>query len=300
MTKYHTPVLLDECLEGLNIKPDGIYLDVTYGAGGHSKPILKRLNAKGHLYGFDKDEDVRRNLEDDENFTFIHSDFRFIDKFLRYYGTVKVNGVLADLGVSSHQLDDHSRGFGYKTKGQLDMRMNKQSKVTASHVVNTYEEAVLADIFSSYGEVRNSKTLARKISERRRIKHFSEIEDFIDFLSAVSIGSRPRYLAQVFQAIRIEVNDEFGALAKMLETVMEALVPGGRLVVISYHSLEDRIVKKFMKTGNVKGDFIFDDYGHRFVTFDLINKKVIVPKEEELLVNPRSRSAKLRIAEKRM
>jgi len=298
MTKYHTPVLLDECLEGLEIKKEGIYIDVTYGAGGHSKPILKQLNAKGHLYSFDKDEDVRRNLVEADNFTFIHSDFRFIGRFLDYYGLTHVNGVLADLGVSSFQFDTRERGFGYMVGGDLDMRMNQGSGLTAADILNTYQQSQLLFIFSKYGEVRNSKTLSNRIIERRRTKSFTDIQDFIAFLSGVSMGNQSRYLAQVFQALRIEVNDEMASLEKMLTDVSESLTSGGRLVVMSYHSLEDRIVKKFMKSGNVRGERTQDDYGKSTSPFKVINKKVIMADKSEQSRNPRSRSAKLRIAEK--
>ncbi len=298
MTKYHTPVLLEECLEGLSIRPNGIYVDVTYGAGGHSKPILNRLDAKGHLYSFDKDEDVRRNLVQADNFTFIRSDFRFIRRFLRYYNVSAIDGLLADLGVSSFQLDTHDRGFGYMAGGNLDMRMNSGGNLSAASVLNTYGEEDLLRILSDYGEVRNSKTLARAIINRRAKQPFDQIQDFIDFLSTLSMGSRSRYFAQVFQAIRIEVNDEMGALETMLNMSKEFLKPKGRLVVMSYHSLEDRIVKRFMKSGNVQGHIEPDDYGRQLVPFKLINKKIIIAGAEELERNPRARSAKLRIAEK--
>ncbi len=298
MTKYHTPVLLDECLQGLEIKPEGIYIDVTFGAGGHSKPILKQLNAKGHLYSFDKDEDVRRNLVEADNFTFIHSDFRFIGRFLDYHGLTHVNGVLADLGVSSFQFDTRGRGFGYMAGGDLDMRMNQSSGLTAADILNTYQHSQLLFIFSKYGEVRNSKTLSTRIIERRRTKSFTDIQGFIAFLSGVSMGNQSRYLAQVFQALRIEVNDEMASLEKMLTDVSDSLASGGRLVVMSYHSLEDRIVKKFMKSGNVQGERTQDDYGKSTSPFKLINKKVIMADDAEQRRNPRSRSAKLRIAEK--
>jgi len=298
MTKYHTPVLLQECLDGLSIRPNGVYVDVTYGAGGHSKPIVKRLDAKGHLYSFDKDEDVRRNLVQADNFTFIRSDFRFIRRFLRYYNVSAIDGLLADLGVSSFQLDTHDRGFGYMAGGNLDMRMNSGAKISAATVLNEYGESDLLRLLSDYGEVRNSKTLARAIISRRRKQPFDQIQDFIDFLSNLSIGSRARYYAQVFQAIRIEVNDEMGALETMLNVALDFLKPEGRLVVMSYHSLEDRIVKRFMKSGNINGHIEPDDFGRQHVPFKLINKKVIIAGDDELERNPRARSAKLRIAEK--
>lgn len=298
MTNYHTPVMLQECLEGLNINPSGTYIDVTYGAGGHSKPILNRLDAKGHLYSFDKDEDVRRNLVNAANFTFIHADFRYIHRFLRYYNVSKVDGILADLGVSSFQLDTSDRGFGYMSGGELNMRMNKGATITAATILNTYPESDLVAIFSEYGEVRNSKTLARRIVSRRKVNKFVTIQDFIEFLSDLILGQRSRYLAQVFQALRIEVNQEMTALQSLLELSVDILKPGGRLVVMSFHSLEDRIVKRFMKSGNVAGDIERDMYGKPNVPFKLINKKVIVASEEELELNSRSKSAKLRIAEK--
>lgn len=298
MTKYHTPVLLQECLDGLSIKPNGIYVDVTYGAGGHSIPILNRLDAKGHLYSFDKDEDVRRNLVQADNFTFIRSDFRFIHRFLRYYNVKAIDGLLADLGVSSFQLDTHDRGFGFVAGGSLDMRMNSGANLSAASVLNSYGESDLLRLFSEYGEVRNSKTLSKAIVNRRNKKQFTQIQDFIDFLSTLTIGSKARYYAQVFQALRIEVNDEMGALETLLKSAVDFLNPGGRLVVMSYHSLEDRIVKRFMKTGNIQGTMTRDEFGRQSVPLKLINKKIIMAGADELEQNPRARSAKLRIAEK--
>lgn len=290
--------MLQECLDGLNINPSGIYIDVTFGAGGHSIPILNRLDANGHLYSFDKDEDVRRNLVDAANFTFIHADFRYIHRFLRYYNISNVDGILADLGVSSFQLDSSGRGFGFVSGGELNMRMNKGASITAANILNTYAETDLVKMFSEYGEVRNSKTLARRIAARRKVQKFSTIQDFLEFISDLVLGQRSRYLAQVFQALRIEVNQEMDALQILLETSLDCLKPGGRLVVMSYHSLEDRIVKRFMKSGNVKGEIERDDYGKSHVPFKLVNKKVIVAGDTELELNPRSRSAKLRVAEK--
>ena len=298
MTNYHTPVMLQECLDGLKINPSGIYIDVTFGAGGHSIPILNRLDANGHLYSFDKDEDVRRNLVDAANFTFIHADFRYIYRFLRYYNISNVDGILADLGVSSFQLDSSGRGFGFVSGGELNMRMNKGGAATAANILNTYTEIDLVKMFSEYGEVRNSKTLARRIAARRKAQKFSTIQDFLESISDLVLGQRSRYFAQVFQALRIEVNQEMDALQILLETSLDCLKPGGRLVVMSYHSLEDRIVKRFMKSGNVKGEIERDDYGRSNVPFKLVNKKVIVAGDAELELNPRARSAKLRIAEK--
>jgi 16S rRNA (cytosine1402-N4)-methyltransferase len=292
------PVLLQESIEALDIKPQGVYVDVTFGAGGHSRSILEKLDAKGHLYSFDKDEDVRRNLVNAANFTFIHADFRYIHRFLRYYNVSKVDGILADLGVSSFQLDTSDRGFGYMSGGELNMRMNKGATITAATILNTYPESDLVAIFSEYGEVRNSRTLARRIVSRRKVQKFATIQDFIEFLSDLIIGQRSRYLAQVFQALRIEVNQEMTALQSLLEMSVDFLKPGGRLVVMSFHSLEDRIVKRFMKSGNVAGDIERDMYGKPNVPFKLINKKVIVASEEEQELNSRSKSAKLRIAEK--
>lgn len=294
---YHIPVLLQESIDALNIIPDGIYVDATFGAGGHSKPILNSLSAKGHLYGFDQDKDARRNQLQDEKFTFIPANFKYLKRFLRLYEVTGVNGILADLGVSSFQLDEASRGFAYRFDSTLDMRMNQQSKLTAADILNSYSYEQLLNILSTYGEVRNSKQLARSIVERRRSGDFGDTAQFVKFLEQYVMGNYPKYMAQVFQALRIEVNDEMNALIEFLNNVIQVLLPGGRLAVITYHSVEDRIVKNFMKYGNAEGVMSRDAFGKIWRPFDLVNKKIIVPNSEEQSVNPRSRSAKLRIAE---
>jgi len=295
---YHIPVLLDECIDGLSLKEDGTYVDVTFGAGGHSKPILKRLSVNGHLFGFDKDSDARRNLVTASNFTFVHSDYRFIKRYLRYYNVFKVDGILADFGVSSHQLDSDDRGFAHKLEGTLDMRMNKNSQTNAAHILNTYPEEEIHRIMGMYGEVKNARKLAKAIVKRRKQNPFLFTQDFTDFLDQFPQRSRVKYFSQVFQALRIEVNDELGAIRDFLNDTIELLRPGGRLVVMSYHSLEDRIVKRFVKAGNVNGRIVTNDYGVPQVPFRIINKKLIVPGDEEIERNPRARSAKLRIAER--
>ena len=269
---YHVPVLLKESVDGMNIQPDGTYVDVTFGGAGHSREILSRLGEGGRLLGFDQDEDAERNIVDDPRFIFVRSNFRYLHNFLRYHDIEKVDAILADLGVSSHHFDDSERGFSFRFDGALDMRMNKRAGLTAADVVNTYAEERLADIFYLYGELKNS------LFGREREK---------------------KELAKVFQALRIEVNQEMEALKEMLTAATEALKPGGRLVVITYHSLEDRMVKNIMKTGNVEGKTTQDFFGNLQTPFKLVNNKVIVPDEEEIERNPRSRSAKLRIAEKK-
>lgn len=296
---YHNPVLLQECIDALNIKSDGTYVDATFGGGGHSMKILKELDAKGHLFGFDQDEDVLANLPENDNFTFVHHNFRFLKRFLRFHGVKQVDGILADLGVSSHQLNQAERGFSYRFEAELDMRMNQQGDIKAHDILNTYTQEKLQQIFSAYGEVRNAKTLAKAIVEERKQKKLKTIGHFLQMLEPIIRGNRPKYLAQVFQAIRIEVNDEVGALKAFLEDALEVLKPGGRLVIMSYHSLEDRLVKNFMRSGSFGRDFIKDDFGNIYRPFKLITKKAIVPTTEELKSNSRSRSAKLRIGEKK-
>ena len=294
--EYHNPVMGPECIEGLNIQPNGIYVDATFGGGGHSRLILKELK-DGHLYGFDQDEDAIPNIPDDERFTFNHHNFRYMKQFLKLHGVRKVDGILGDLGVSSHQLDEAERGFSFRYDADLDMRMNQQDERKASDILNTYNIGELQNVFSKYGEVRNSKTLAEAIVEERSVRKIKTINDFLTILGPLVRGNRGRYLAQVFQALRIELNDEMGALETFLETSLEILKPGGRLVIETYHSLEDRLVKNFLKTGNVRGEVIKDDFGKIDRPFKLINKKPILPSAEEIKRNPRSRSAKLRIAE---
>lgn len=297
---YHVPVLLQESICGLNLQDGGIYVDVTFGGGGHSREILRRMGKESRLFSFDQDEDAERNIVDDSRFTFVRSNFRYLRNFLRYYGVEEVDGILADLGVSSHHFDDSERGFSFRFDGKLDMRMNRRAGMTAADVVNTYDEERLADVFYLYGELKNSRKLANVLVKARARKPFDTIGDFLEVVKPLYGREREKKeLAKVFQALRIEVNEEMQALKEMLYATTEALKPGGRLVVITYHSLEDRMVKNLMKTGNIEGKADQDFYGNVKTPFRLINNKVIVPADEEILRNPRSRSAKLRIAEKK-
>ena len=297
---YHVPVLLNESVEGMNLQPGGIYVDVTFGGGGHSKEILRRMDEDSHLYSFDQDEDAEKNIVDDNRFTFVRSNFRYLYNFLRYYEVEQVDAVLADLGVSSHHFDDSERGFSFRFDGKLDMRMNKRSGMTAADVVNTYDEERLANIFYLYGELKNSRKLASVIVKARNNQPIVTIGDFLDLVKPLFGREREKKeLAKVFQALRIEVNQEMDALKEMLQAATEMLKPGGRLVVITYHSLEDRMVKNMMKTGNIEGKSTQDFFGNVQTPFKLINNKVIVASDDEVSRNPRSRSAKLRIAEKR-
>jgi 16S rRNA (cytosine1402-N4)-methyltransferase len=298
MSEYHQPVMARECVEGLAIREEGVYVDVTFGGGGHSRLIIEQLGDNGHLYGFDQDEDAKANALEDERFTFVAANFRYLKRFLKLHGVKAVDGILADLGVSSHQFDDASRGFSYRFDHELDMRMNVHDEVTAAKVVNEYSVDYLQQMFSRYGEVRNAKTLAQRIVEQRAVRTISTIGDLLAVVEPIIRGQRHRYLAQVFQAIRMEVNEEVPALKDLLEQALEVLKPGGRLVVISYHSIEDRLVKNFLKTGNIEGQVDKDFYGNIYRPFKLITRKALVPSEEELKHNSRARSAKLRIAEK--
>lgn len=300
-TIYHVPVLLKESVDGLNIDADGCYVDVTFGGGGHSREVLSRLGTEGHLYSFDQDADAEKNAEgfDTEEFTFVRSNFRFLKNFLRYHGVEQIDGLLADLGVSSHHFDDSERGFSFRFEGMLDMRMNQRAGRTAADVVNTYEEKRLADVFYLYGELKQSRKLAAAIVKARQGKRVETIGDFLEIVKPFFRNEREKKeLAKVFQALRIEVNHEMDALREMLNGAKELLKPGGRLVVITYHSLEDRMVKNLMKTGNVEGQEDKDFFGKVNTPFRLVNRQVIVPSDEEMLKNPRSRSAKLRIAER--
>lgn len=297
---YHVPVLLKESVDGMNICPNGTYVDVTFGGGGHSREILSRLEKDGRLLGFDQDEDAERNIVDDPRFIFVRSNFRYLHNFLRYHDIEKVDAMLADLGVSSHHFDDSERGFSFRFDGALDMRMNKRAGLTAADVVNTYAEERLAAIFYLYGELKNSRKLASVIVKARTNGQVKTIGEFLEIVKPLFGREREKKeLAKVFQALRIEVNQEMEALKEMLTAATEALKPGGRLVVITYHSLEDRMVKNIMKTGNVEGKTTQDFFGNLQTPFKLVNNKVIVPDEEEIERNPRSRSAKLRIAEKK-
>ena len=298
-TTYHIPVLLKPSVDGLNIRPDGVYVDVTFGGGGHSREILSRLGKNGRLLSFDQDEDAERNIVADPRFTFVRSNFRYLHNFLRYYDVEQVDGILADLGVSSHHFDDSERGFSFRFEGKLDMRMNKRAGMTASDVVNTYDEERLADLFYLYGELKNSRKLAAALVNARGMQKIETIGHFLDVIKPLFGRERERKeLAKVFQALRIEVNQEMETLKEMLRAAIQALRPGGRLAVITYHSLEDRIVKNIMKTGNISGKMEQDFYGRIQTPLKVVNNKVIVPTEEEVERNPRSRSAKLRIAEK--
>ena len=296
---YHIPVLLKESIDGMNLQPGGVYVDVTFGGGGHSKEILHRGDSSIRLFSFDQDEDAERNIVDDDRFTFVRSNFRYLYNFLRYHGIEQVDGILADLGVSSHHFDDSERGFSFRFDGNLDMRMNKRSGKTAADIVNTYDEERLADIFYLYGELKNSRKLASTIAKARNRKAIVTIGDFLEIVKPLFGREREKKeLAKVFQALRIEVNQEVESLKEMLLSAMEMLNPGGRLVVITYHSLEDRMVKNIMKTGNIEGKTIQDFYGNSQTPFKLVNK-VIIASDDEVKRNPRSRSAKLRIAEKK-
>lgn len=300
-TVYHVPVLLKESVDGLNIDAEGCYVDVTFGGGGHSREVLSRLGAEGHLYSFDQDADAEKNAEgfDTERFTFVRSNFRFLKNFLRYHGVEQIDGLLADLGVSSHHFDDCERGFSFRFEGMLDMRMNQRAGRTAADVVNTYEEKRLADVFYLYGELKQSRKLAAAIVKARQGKRVETIGDFLEIVKPFFRNEREKKeLAKVFQALRIEVNHEMDALREMLNGAKELLKPGGRLVVITYHSLEDRMVKNLMKTGNVEGQEDKDFFGKVNTPFRLVNRQVIVPSDDEMVKNPRSRSAKLRIAER--
>lgn len=297
---YHIPVLLKESVDSMNIYPNGIYVDVTFGGGGHSREILSRLNNGGRLLGFDQDEDAEQNIVDNPHFTFVRSNFRYLRNFLRYHHIEGVDAILADLGVSSHHFDDSERGFSFRFEGLLDMRMNKRAGATAADVINTYEEEHLADIFYLYGELKNSRKLASVIVKARNVQHIKTIGEFLEIIKPLfGREKEKKELAKVFQALRIEVNQEMEALKEMLLAAIDALKPGGRLVVITYHSLEDRMVKNIMKTGNVEGKVEQDFFGNIQTPFRLINNRVIVPNQEEIERNPRSRSAKLRIAEKK-
>lgn len=297
---YHVPVMLSESLEGLAIRPSGTYVDVTFGGGGHSREILSRLDGTGKLYGFDQDADAEHNIPADGRFTFVRSNFRYLYNFMRYYGEAgAVDGLLADLGVSSHHFDDKERGFSFRFDGALDMRMNTRAGRTAADIVNTYSEEALADLFYLYGEVKVARKLASLLVRTRASRKIETIGDFLETIRPFTGKDKEKkFLAQVFQALRIEVNDEMRALKEMLRQALQVLKPGGRLAVITYHSLEDRLVKNFLKTGNFEGKSEQDFFGNFKSPFKLVNNKVIVPSEEEIERNPRSRSAKLRIAEK--
>ena len=296
---YHVPVLLDESINGLGLKPGGIYVDVTFGGGGHSREILKRLGAEGHLFSFDQDADAERNILPNPNFTFVRSNFRYLKNWMRYYEVEQIDGLLADLGVSSHHFDDESRGFSFRFDAPLDMRMNKSAGLTAADILNNADESRLADIFFLYGELKQSRRMAAAIVKARAQNTISTTQDLLNIVNPFFAREREKKdMAKLFQALRIEVNQEMSALRDMLMAASELLRPGGRLSVITYHSLEDRIVKNIMRTGNAEGKVEKDFYGHIETPFETVGK-VIQPSAEEQQRNPRSRSAKLRIAEKR-
>ena len=296
---YHVPVLLEQSILGLNIQSAGTYVDVTFGGGGHSKEILKHLDKRGRLLSFNQDADAEKNIINDKRFTFVRSNFRYLQNFLRYYGVEQIDGLLADLGVSSHHFDESERGFSFRADGPLDMRMNKRAGLSATDVVNDYTEEKLANVFYLYGELKNSRKLANTICKAREVQKLDTINAFLEVIKPLFNKEREKKeLAKVFQSLRIEVNQEMEALKEMLQAATQVLKPHGRLVVITYHSLEDRMVKNLMKTGNVEGKADKDFYGRVNTPYALVNNKVIVPSEEEIERNPRSRSAKLRIAEK--
>ncbi len=299
MTDYHVPALLKETIDGLNIQPDGVYVDTTFGGGGHSREILARLDKKGRLFGFDQDEQAYDNVLDDDRFTFVRSNFRYLKNFLKYYQVEKIDGVLGDLGVSSHHFDDEERGFSFRYDSQLDMRMNRKAKQTAADILNNYDEQQLARIFYLYGELRTSRKIASSIVFARQKQPIETVNEFLQIMDRYTQRDKEKkVLAQAFQALRIEVNKELDALSEMLQQSVEHLSVGGRICIISYHSLEDRMVKNFFRSGNLEGKIEKDFYGNPITDLKIINRKVIIPTEEEQRRNPRSRSAKLRVAEK--
>lgn len=296
---YHIPVLCDQTIDLLQINPEGTYVDVTFGGGGHSRAIMSRLGEGGRLLGFDQDMDAYNNRIDDVRFIFVRSNFRYLSNFLRYHAIDGVDGILADLGVSSHHFDDQTRGFSFRFDGNLDMRMNQHAGKSAADVVNTYSEEALADVFYLYGELKSARKIARAIVNNRSKSAITEVQDLLRVLQPyVGRDKEKKELAQIFQALRIEVNDEMVALQKLLQSSLEALKPGGRMAVLTYHSLEDRLVKNFFRSGNLEGKIEKDFYGNVLSPWKLVNNKVIVADEQELTQNPRSRSAKLRVAEK--
>ena len=295
---YHVPVLLRQSVEGLVVDPDGVYVDATFGGGGHSREIVSRLSSKGHLYGFDQDADTMNNIIKDDRFTFVYSNFRYMPNFMRWYGHEKVTGILADLGVSWHHFDDSTRGFSFRFEGPIDMRMNQKEGMKASDVVNDYPEEKLAQLFWLYGELQNGRQIAGAIGRARRNCRLETVTQLLDAVRPVIGREREKKdTAKLFQALRMEVNHEVDALREMLCGAVGLLDKGGRLVVITYHSIEDRMVKNLMKSGNIEGEIKTDFYGNREVPFKAIGKPVI-PDAAEQAANPRSRSAKLRIAEK--
>ena len=298
MTKFHNPVLLNEAIQGLKISPNGVYVDATFGGGGHSKSILEMLNKEGRLLSFDQDEDTYENKINDSRFKFISANFKHLSQYLKYYGVESVDGVLADFGVSSHHFDTASRGFSIRKKGRLDMRMNQNQKLDAHYVINNYEEIDLNNLFFNYGEVRNSKKISKQILSSREKRVINTTSDLVELLKPLTpFRYQKKFLAQIFQAIRIEVNNEIEVLKSFLEQATKSLKTGGRIVCISYHSLEDRCVKRYIQFGNFEGKDEKDLYGNSLRVLRKIGK-VVVPSEKEIIINKRARSAKMRIAEK--
>ncbi|MGM9803874.1 MAG: 16S rRNA (cytosine(1402)-N(4))-methyltransferase RsmH [Muribaculaceae bacterium] len=298
-TTYHTPALYDDCMIGLNINPEGIYVDATFGGGGHSRGIITHLSDRGHLYCFDQDLDAYANYVDDKRSTFVHSNFAFMANFLRYYGVSAVDGILADLGVSFHHFDDETRGFSFRFEGPLDMRMNQSGTKDAQSVIANYSEEQLANMFYLYGELKQSRRIAAALVKARNTQPITTVQQLLSVVKPfIKPKNEKQELAQVFQALRIEVNDEMAALKALLQQSLKMLKSGGRVAIITYHSLEDRMVKNFFRSGNVDGTVEKDFYGRVSTPFKLVNNKVIVPSAEEVERNPRSRSAKLRIAQK--
>lgn len=296
---YHEPALLAESLDGLAIRPGGFYVDATYGGGGHSRGILDALGEDGKLMAFDQDADAEGQVSNDERLIFVKANFRYLRRFLRYYGIDGVDGVLADLGISFHQIDEADRGFSYRFDAHLDMRMNRAAGKTAADVLNSYRADELQKLLGLYGEVRNARTVAQRIEQVRQVQPLRTTGDLVALLEPLIRGNRQRYLAQVFQALRIEVNDELGALREFLEQACDALKSGGRMAIISYHSLEDRLVKNFFKTGDWEGEAHKDFYGNLVRPLEPVTRRPIVPSPEEVDKNPRARSARLRVAEKK-
>lgn len=300
MNNYHTPVMLQECIAALDIQPNGTYVDVTFGGGGHSKEILNHLGEGGRLLAFDQDEDAKRNIPDDKRFTFVEQNFRYLKNYCRLHDAIPVNGILADLGVSSHQFDQAERGFSVRFDADLDMRMNQSSELTAQKIINTYSEEGLHRIFGIYGELQNAKTLAKTVVTSRLNQPISTIAELKSAIqNLIPRGKENKYLAQVFQALRIEVNQELEALQEFLTQSADVLTSGGRLVIMSYHSLEDRLVKNFIAKGKFRGEVEKDFFGNDQKPFDAVSRGAITASEEELKNNNRARSAKLRIAVKR-
>jgi 16S rRNA (cytosine1402-N4)-methyltransferase len=296
--KYHIPVLLNDCIEGLNIHPEGIYVDVTFGSGGHSLKILEKLSS-GRLIAFDRDNDAQANLIDDDHFLFIHQNYRYLKNFLKFQGIQHIDGLLADLGISSWQIDQAERGFSIRLDGNLDMRMDQGQDLTASKIINSYSADLLIQLFRQFGEIENAKRLTDEILKERAVQPIASTEVLKNVMLRVAPrGKENQYLAKAFQAIRIEVNEELDSLKDLLQHTNDILKPGGRMVIISYHSLEDRLVKNYFRTGNFNGIPVKDFFGHQIAPLRPVNRKAVMPSEAEQLANPRSRSAKLRIAEK--